>query len=1127
MMLSRGVSGIAGDARTKVLVGSICALLLLIAGQGRAAAAETHVFDAALSLTGNCKTGPTDEIPDPGCPEGEHPPAGPFSDPRGVAIDAYGNIYVSSYGPLGGASGRIDVFDPTGVFITEVSDPYGPKDIAVDSEGNLYVYNNGGTPPHVEVVRFTPVTYNGATGEIAYGSAESPIINPPQAEAIAVAINPENDRLFVNLGTHINEYGSAASGEENKLLDDEIGKGQLQNVHGGGLAIDAAHQRIYASDAYELDRRYGRIKVFDLESPHSLLLTIEGSDVPGGKDFENNLTVTADEGTGHFFIYDGKKVYEFAEDGTFLSVIEHEFRAELAALEVDNGANSPNGADNPDGRYLFVPSRDPKATGPGHSYAFGSAPPTCPPDVESATFEEATETDVELHGRVNPCNLPTSYRFEYTTASRFETEGFAGAAVVGAGNLPAGAAGAAVSTAITGLAPGTAYRFRLVAENDEGKDEEEGEFSTYASPVAGPSCGNALLRTGFSAFLPDCRAYELVTPPDTNARAPLGIGHLGSTYFTTREASPDGNKVSFQIEGGTIPGLEGTGSIAGDPFLVTRTDSGWRTTAAGPTGVETSAVLPGSTSPDQGYSFWSTGSSEGTAVIGNYVRYPDGHSALVGRGSIAMDPHAAGLLISENGGHIVFGSGISVGQTAVQLEEDAPPDGTDAIYDRTSDEHTHTVSLLPGNVTPEEGEDAIYRGASLDGRGIAFGIGTTLYLRFGGETYEIGENVKFAGVAEGGGRIFYVEGGDLLAFDVATQTVLEFATGGDITPVNISADGSTAYFISPSALPVEPNPHGDFPQVGAENLYYSKEGAIGFVGTVTVRDVEGEAGEQPSDGLGLWLDVVEIGRIGAVPARTTPNGGVLLFESRANLTGYDPDGDAQIYRFDSSTQELKCLSCNPTGAAPSGSASLESVSQVQEAPEPFSSFVLVHNLRSDGRRAFFQSPDPLVLRDSDGLQDIYEWEEEGVGGCIRPGGCIYLISSGQSERPDYLYAVSDSGDDVFFRTSDLLLPSDSDETPSIYDARVGGGFPEGVEQQCEGEGCRPGLQGSPALGAPATPALGAQDNVQPSKKGCPKGKRKVKRHGKVRCVKKHRRHHGRSKHQGKRPISSTGKGDRA
>jgi hypothetical protein len=171
----------------------------------------------------------------------------------------------------------------------------------------------------------------------------------------------------------------------------------------------------------------------------------------------------------------------------------------------------------------------------------------------------------------------------------------------------------------------------------------------------------------------------------------------------------------------------------------------------------------------------------------------------------------------------------------------------------------------------------------------------------------------------------------------------------------------------------------------------------------------------------------------------------------------------------------------------------------------FSAQAWLESLRADGRRAFFESSEALVARDGDDLQDVYQWEDDGVGSCDRSGGCLQLISSPSSLRNEYLWAVSRSGDDVFFLSSERLVGTDADGTPSIYDARVGGGFAEPGPTACEGEGCRPQLSPPPPLPSALTPVLGSGDNVGSTRR-CGKGKRKVKRGGEVRCVKKKRKH---------------------
>jgi hypothetical protein len=1117
--VAKEVAGAPARSPNRCLLVLCLVLCAAVAGSGGTArAADPHAFDAELSLTGGCSTSEADPISDPGCPGGLHPPVGAFATPKSVATDRYGDIFVASFGSTAG-SGRVDVFNSSGFYLSELAVPTGPLSTAVDGKGNLYVFDAKG-----EVLRYRPSVYEPGIGKVEYEPSSIFVAQGISGALMGVAVNPVDDHLFVHLGTRVQEFGAAPAGTEPNEPLDTIGEGVLSNSNGLGIAIDAAHNRIYGSD-FQSSPAGAVVRIFNLQAPHALLGTIGGATTPEGKFLANTLSVADDEETGHVFVFDGEGanvVYEFTQAGQYLSTIDHDFRSTFGnQISVDNGVESPNGALNPDGRFLFVPSHP---SGVGHSFAFGPAPAQCPAEVLEPAFSEVTEGDAQLEATINPCNLDTTYRFEYTTKPRFEEEGFADASPAGEGHISPSNVSVKVTAAAAGLAPETAYRFRVVAVNSAGEGSAEDEFTTYPLDPTAP-CPNDTLRSGLSAPLPDCRAFELVTPGSTNARSPMGVDHLG-VYFATRETSPAGDKVSFQIEGGLVPGSEGTGSYGGDPYLSTRGEDGWSTAQAGPNGEESSALLPGSTSPDQGFSFWTTGGGGGTAVTvpggeNTYVRYPDGHSEPVGRGSLTEDPEAEGKLISENGGHIVFLSGnfsrFGSFHQAVRLEEAAPPNGTQAIYDRTADEATHVVSLLPGDVTPAAGENAFFEGASLDGKGVAFRLGGAspagpLYFRYdNSKTFKFGAKAIIAGFGAEAGRFFYLEGGDLYAFDVATEGAIRFTKGGDATVVNVAADGTTAYFVSPSVLTSKLNPNGAKAKAGEYNLYRSKEGTLSFVGVLREEDVK----ESPDTGLGLgqWAPhVVSYGEAAEDPSRTTPDGSVLLFESRADLTGYTAGGHVEIYRYDSTSDGLTCLSCNPTQAPATGHASLESVARTKGEPEPFGFFAFVNNLRADGRRVFFQSTEPLVASDTDGLQDVYEWEAAGVGSCTRPVGCVFLISSGHSARVDYLYAVSDSGDDAFFLTSDLLLPADAETTPSIYDARVGGGFAEPFEGTCQGEACRPGLPLAPTLETSQTGASKA------TRHPCRKGTRKGRRHGKVRCTKK-KRHHKHHRHK-----SSAGKG---
>jgi hypothetical protein len=119
---------------------------------------------------------------------------------------------------------------------------------------------------------------------------------------------------------------------------------------------------------------------------------------------------------------------------------------------------------------------------------------------------------------------------------------------------------------------------------------------------------------------------------------------------------------------------------------------------------------------------------------------------------------------------------------------------------------------------------------------------------------------------------------------------------------------------------------------------------------------------------------------------------------------------------------------------------------------------------------FFDSADPLLPQVADGMRNVYEWEAAGDGTCPsgEPGGCLYLISTGQSANDSFFLDDGASGNDVFFATSDGLVPQDTDGIYDVYDARVGGEFPSGGPAPCSGDAC----QGA-ATGAPSPPLAGS------------------------------------------------------
>jgi hypothetical protein len=163
-------------------------------------------------------------------------------------------------------------------------------------------------------------------------------------------------------------------------------------------------------------------------------------------------------------------------------------------------------------------------------------------------------------------------------------------------------------------------------------------------------------------------------------------------------------------------------------------------------------------------------------------------------------------------------------------------------------------------------------------------------------------------------------------------------------------------------------------------------------------------------------------------------------------------------------------------------------------------------LTEDGNRLFFQSYDALLPSDSNGAQDVYEWQRaDGPKTCEQVGaqlyvpsaeGCISLISSGQSPEDSEVIEASKGAGDVFFATNSSLLPQDRG-LYDVYDARVGGGYPPPPlpPPACEGEACQ-GVPAPPNDPTPASSAFEGAGNVveKPAKKKAKKPKKHAKKH---------------------------------
>lgn len=229
--------------------------------------------------------------------------------------------------------------------------------------------------------------------------------------------------------------------------------------------------------------------------------------------------------------------------------------------------------------------------------------------------------------------------------------------------------------------------------------------------------------------------------------------------------------------------------------------------------------------------------------------------------------------------------------------------------------------------------------------------------------------------------------------------------------------------------------------------------------------------------------------------RANESGSVFVFGA-ASLSGFNDQGYKELFRYVVSTGELTCVSCPGIGQKPAGNAETDGPNFERNGID---SYGLTGNavssqeqriLSGDGTRVFFESPDALVPQATEGVENVYEWEN----------GTVYLISPPDSHQDSFILDSSASGGDVFFTTRTGLVPSDVDGAYDVYDARIPrpGDEPLPPAVPCEGSVCQ-GPPNTPQLLAPPSSETfsghGNQSQVveQPSEPNHSPPKHKAKR----------------------------------
>lgn len=612
-------------------------------------------------------------------------------------------------------------------------------------------------------------------------------------------------------------------------------------------------------------------------------------------------------------------------------------------------------------------------------------------------------------------------------------------------------------------------------------------FGLPTTALAAAACPNEALRVGRSAQLPDCRAYEQVSPVAKNG---ADISPLNEAVAVT------GGAISYPSAGGFAGAV--ANSIS-NQYLSVRGSGGWSTEPITPPFENAgglSAPQYTAFTPDLSHQLIDSALVAPTPEY-LYRHNPDGSFTLINPGMPAGE--LQGFLRLYVGGSEDFSKIYLKSYEA--LTPDAP--GGEFPYDEKiyywDEGQLSLASVLPDG-TPSLGTATGTRPVSADGSRLYWHAEQTAfeapqYLSEDGVSRLVTERESDGAEAA---AIFLLAGRDgAVAYYSSTERLTEgaSATGADLyrydaparklvdlTPsteaggaavqgvVGTSEDGSIVYFVADGVLAAGAT-------AGQPNLYVDGGGGPTFIATLRPE----EDFEHPGDSID-WAGALPW--LASAHAQVAPDGRSLLFMSQESLVpGRETGGVAQAYLYRLGGG-IACVSCNPSGPVGPGKVTLtqtESINAVN-VQENFP----VANLVAGGTEAFFETTAALLPSDTNEKRDVYEWERAGSGSCQGPANCLYLVSSGRSSSDSYFEGASRDGADAFILTREPLVTQDTDNNVDVYDARVDGGLasqnPAPAPPGCEtSESCRRGASPGAAAAIGSTGFVGPP-NQKPHRK---------------------------------------------
>jgi NHL repeat-containing protein len=455
--------------------------------------------------------------------------SGQLKEPSAVAVnESTGNLYVADRG-----NNRIEQFKANGEFVSVFANVKGakvahPEAIAVD---NSHQGNPGEDPSAGDVY----VVQSGHVFKYdAEGKYLATLIEKEQKEEFGapegVAVDQQGQVWLIFAEDEVVTFDD---GRPNMRLSEETFESELEPVR-SGLGVDS-HDDLYVryepAEASEEGTRGCRRascfagKLSGLGEP--LRELSPGEPLIVQEDGENTSGLGVDETNDDVYLNNVTSLAAFDSTGQLIQRFGSGVLKEGTGVTVDAKTDTVYAADAQTGTIdVFEPA------------------PAGPPTIDSVDTHSVSTDEAQLEAQIDPVGSTTSYFVQYSTAPCTGSatscgESFScasGPATCGqlpqpAGSLASGFGAQLASVALGGLAPGTTYYVRFVAQNEDGRAISE-EHSFLTPPEAGLT-------------LVDGRAWELVSPAEKFGNQIEPIRREGGLV----QASISGNAVTYVANG--------------------------------------------------------------------------------------------------------------------------------------------------------------------------------------------------------------------------------------------------------------------------------------------------------------------------------------------------------------------------------------------------------------------------------------------------------------------------------------------------------------------------------------------------------------------------------------------------